>query len=150
MAFVVRSPKKLDFFHSETGPIGPGEYDKTLSPKEPNSDFLNAPFNSSSNRCVSNDFDTNPEVGPGSYRQNSSFIKKSFSTQSIDSDDAINLAMYKLIEKKRKQLSLSKKNLKIENSIPKVMKETINKGERGKHEKNKKASKYAFGVCSFV
>ena len=133
MAFVVRSPKKLDFFHSETGPIGPGEYDKTLSPKEPNSDFLNAPFNSSSNRCVSNDFDTNPEVGPGSYRQNSSFIKKSFSTQSIDSDDAINLAMYKLIEKKRKQLSLSKKELKIENSIPKVMKETINKGERGKH-----------------
>ena len=93
MAFVVCSPKKLDFFHSETGPIGPGEYDKTLSPKElSNSDFLNAPFNSSSNRCVSNDFDTNPEVGPGSYRQNSSFLKKSFGTQSREADGAVNLA----------------------------------------------------------
>lgn len=114
MAIVVRSDRDFQLSLNNSSAIGPGEYDKNNSLE--NIPQNQAPFNMKSNKFFNFSNNINSEIGPGSYYnpKQGSFIRKSFnrnknSMESLNKKDLYNLALFKVINgKKRNKIKRTK------------------------------------------
>ena len=123
MAIVIRSKRDFNMSHNTTGVIGPGEYLDSNPLLNSNENITQniVPFNTKSDRNFEFSENINTKVGPGCYYQPkySSFIKKSFGKYNnridkMGSSDLYDLAIYKVINKKKMMKIKDKESLKID------------------------------------
>lgn len=143
MAIVNRSKRDTSLANNSTGPLGPGEYEKDALLQQEIDKFnssrimnknnveLIIPFNSTAQRkMILRQSGSTPNfIGPGSYFNENSFIKKSFNCFSPENnnnpDNFMNIVVNNLLKKKKETEKMDKEYLKIDskngNEVIKVL-----------------------------